>query len=793
MQDILRSKFVFLSRNILIFFIAFSVQFCFSQCIIPVVPSATVTSQPSCIVGTGTVNITGLTINDWTITLTPGGTTINGNTNSISVPNLAPGTYTFTYSDTNTCIGSCSATISPVPANPSIPIIDSIQQPTCANQTGTIFFSGLPSSGAWAIAASPGSLILNGTGTIGVFTGLLPANSYSFSVISLLTGCQSASTAVTSMNALPPGPSTPFLGLTTQPTCLVNTGSVPLSGLPAVGSWAITATPASGAPIVLNGSGTNVIFTGLPLGNFTFTVALTPGGCSSTPTNQAFINPVTTPAAPIIGLVVQPTCALSTGSVSLSGLPAGNWTINGSPGSMTLSSTGSTALINGLTAGITYTFTVTNYQICTSLPSANVVLVTVPNAPPAPVANVIQPTCAVNSNSLTVLFPTGINYSYSINGIVYQDPAVFSNLPSGNYTITVIDSSNLCTSISSTSYTINPIPVTPVISFNFVDDISCNGFNDGSASVSVISGGTAPFSYAWYTTGVPPVNLGSNDTITGLPVGSFNVIVSDAANCLVVQSFSITEPTPLIFNGTSTPIDCFTGVLGTISTQASGGTVPYSYNWSSSAQNTDSIGNLTIGNYSVIVSDSNNCSDTLNFTIGIVDSLNIIALPIDTIINPGFNVDITVTGGVDYTWTPNTLGLSCDDCPNPTAMPDSSIMYYVTATDSNGCVGYDSVFVEIKLICGDIFVPTIFSPNGTGPEANNKLWVFGKASCIQRFSFQIFDRWGELVFESADISIGWDGNFKERPLPNGNFVYKLSILLYDNTIYNSSGSLTLVR
>ena len=202
---------------------------------------------------------------------------------------------------------------------------------------------------------------------------------------------------------------------------------------------------------------------------------------------------------------------------------------------------------------------------------------------------------------------------------------------------------------------------------------------------------------------------------------------------------------------------------------------------------------MTIGNYSVIVSDSNNCSDTLNFTIGIVDSLNIIALPIDTIINPGFNVDITVTGGLDYTWTSNTLGLSCDDCPNPTAMPDSSTMYYVTATDSNGCVGYDSVFVEIKLICGEIFVPTIFSPNGTGPDANNKLWVFGKASCIQRFSFQIYDRWGEMVFESADISIGWDGNFKERPLPNGNFVYKLSILLYDNTIYNSSGSLTLVR
>ena len=101
--------------------------------------------------------------------------------------------------------------------------------------------------------------------------------------------------------------------------------------------------------------------------------------------------------------------------------------------------------------------------------------------------------------------------------------------------------------------------------------------------------------------------------------------------------------------------------------------------------------------------------------------------------------------------------------------------------------------MEIKLICGDIFVPTIFSPNGIGPQENNKLWVYGKASCIQRFSFQIFDRWGEMVFESTDIQTGWDGNFRERPMQSGNYVYKLSMQWYDDTIYNASGSLTLVR
>ena len=781
-------------QKVILFLVVFAYNFVSAQCTIPVVPIATATSQPSCINGTGTINITGLTVNDWIITMLPGGTLFTGNTTTLTIANLAPNTtYSFSYADTNNCSGATSAAILSIPSNPSIPIIDSVQQPTCITQTATAFFSGLPSSGAWAIAASPGALILNGTGTTGVFLGLLPATNYTFSIISLVTGCQSAATPITTINALPPGPPAPIAGMVTQPTCVLNSGSVPLSNLPTPGNWTVTAIPGSGVPLTFNGSGTNLIVSSLPIGSYTFTVAITPNGCTSSPSNQVFVNPVTIPAAPTIGLIVQPTCTVATGSVSLSGLPAGNWTLSCSPGSLTLSSTGSTALFNGLPAGATYTFTVTNSQLCVSVASASFTLLSPPNAPPAPVATVVQPTCAVGTNSMTVLFPTGPNYSYSINGTIFQDPAIFSNLPAGSYFITVIDSTNLCSSVSSTAYIINPNPIAPLISFNFVDDVSCNGANDGSASVAVISGGTAPISYAWYTTAVPPVNIGSNDTITGLPVGTFNVIVSDAANCLVVQSFSITEPSPLLFNGIATPIDCFSGVLGTFSTQASGGTIPYSFLWSSSPQNADSIGNLAVGNYSVIVTDNNSCSDTLNFTIGVINALNVVALPADTIINPGFSLDISVTGGQDYLWTPITLGLSCFDCPNPTAMPDSTTMYYVTASDSNGCIGSDSVFVEIKLICGDIFVPTIFSPNGTGPQENNKLWVYGKASCIQRFSFQIFDRWGEMVFESTDIQIGWDGNFRERPMQSGNYVYKLSMQWYDDTIYNASGSLTLVR
>jgi gliding motility-associated-like protein len=138
--------------------------------------------------------------------------------------------------------------------------------------------------------------------------------------------------------------------------------------------------------------------------------------------------------------------------------------------------------------------------------------------------------------------------------------------------------------------------------------------------------------------------------------------------------------------------------------------------------------------------------------------------------------------------------LSCTTCPNPTANPTVTTTYYVSATDDNGCVGGDSSIIVIKLACGDLFVPTIFSPNGTGPDANNKLCVFGTASCIEELKFQVYNRWGEIVFETTDIENCWDGNYKDKPANSGIFVYRLYVKLYNNDEpIDISGNTTLVR
>jgi len=95
--------------------------------------------------------------------------------------------------------------------------------------------------------------------------------------------------------------------------------------------------------------------------------------------------------------------------------------------------------------------------------------------------------------------------------------------------------------------------------------------------------------------------------------------------------------------------------------------------------------------------------------------------------------------------------------------------------------------------CPEIFVPTIFSPNGAVDAANNTICVYG--SCIADISFQIFNRWGEQVFETNDASLSqcWDGKFKGKELNSGTFVYLLIVKLTSGERIEQSGNITLIR
>jgi len=91
--------------------------------------------------------------------------------------------------------------------------------------------------------------------------------------------------------------------------------------------------------------------------------------------------------------------------------------------------------------------------------------------------------------------------------------------------------------------------------------------------------------------------------------------------------------------------------------------------------------------------------------------------------------------------------------------------------------------------CGSVFIPDVFSPNNDG--RNDILYVRG--NCIATMDFVIFDRWGNKVFESKNISYGWDGTYKGKVMNTATFVYYLNATLFDGTVVQKKGNVTLVR
>jgi gliding motility-associated-like protein len=113
----------------------------------------------------------------------------------------------------------------------------------------------------------------------------------------------------------------------------------------------------------------------------------------------------------------------------------------------------------------------------------------------------------------------------------------------------------------------------------------------------------------------------------------------------------------------------------------------------------------------------------------------------------------------------------------------------VNITDNNGCVITNTVEVDVQLICGDVFLPSGFSPNGDG--FNDTWCVYG--NCVKTFNLQVFNRWGEKVFESGSKESCWDGVYNGVLQNDAVFIYQLSATLVNGEVVVKKGNVTLVR
>jgi gliding motility-associated-like protein len=760
---------------------------------VPTAPIVGTITQPTCLISTGSVALSGLpSSGTWTLTSSIGGTT-TGTGTSYTWTGLTAGT-TFTVSVTNasTCTSSSSASIAinAIPTQPTPPIVGSITQPSCLTPTGSVSLSGLPATGTWQITTSSGGLTQTGTGTTATFTGLSANTNYTFTVTNTATSCTSAPSGTAAISLY--SPTAPIVGAITQPTCTVSTATVALSGLPASGAWTVTCSP-GGQTITNTGSTAN--FPNLPAGaSYTFVVADNAGCLSAASTNAVITFQPSTPTVPTIASIVGPTCIVTTGSATISGLPStGIWTLGLTPGG-SFTGTGTTFSLTNLTAGTAYAISVTNSQGCTSIPT-NFSIAAIPSNPSAPlIGTITQPTCLLPDGSV-VLNGLPSSGNWSINSTPVSTVVTGSGTSvtiaelsaNSTYTFNVTDA-NGCQSMASASVAIGSLPAAPAApSGNVMDQPTCT-VPTGTIELTNPLGPT--FSYS-----IDGVNYQISPIFSGLTPGLYSLTVQNGSTGCISNATPLTinavpsPPSSPVVNGIDQP-SCETP-FASVQISAPLGT-NYSYSMVNNGViyplSSTSISNLLPNElYSLYVLDNlTNClSAPFDITTNGIPTPESVDAGPDQTINVGQTAVLTATGNGTMIWDNG-------DTTQTSVSPQTTTTYVVTLTDSNGCVSSDEVNVVLATNCGDLFIPTAFSPNDDAVNSAFRIKI--NANCIQSMQLRVFDRWGELMFESTNPMDAWDGKYKGKELDPAVFVYVLDIQLdgeQDSIRY--TGNLTLIK
>jgi hypothetical protein len=142
-----------------------------------------------------------------------------------------------------------------------------------------------------------------------------------------------------------------------------------------------------------------------------------------------------------------------------------------------------------------------------------------------------------------------------------------------------------------------------------------------------------------------------------------------------------------------------------------------------------------------------------------------------------------------YQWSPPT-SLSCADCPDPIARPLVTSTYRLLVTDlMSGCS--DTATVTVMVRGGKRFyVPNAITPNGDG--INDQMQVFYSGT-VTYYQLQVFDRWGEKIYDSYNPTSGWDGTYCGSYVLPASYVYQLSLSFNDGQSFNTKGTVTVIR
>ncbi|MCC6253106.1 MAG: gliding motility-associated C-terminal domain-containing protein [Bacteroidia bacterium] len=697
-------------------------------------------------------------------------TPIAGTWSPATINTSVAGTSTYTFTpDAGQC--AVSTTMDIEITNGIIPTFNAIG-PFCLNATApalpTSSTNATPITGTW----SPATI---NTSAIGTTTYTFTPNAGQCAV-STTMDIEITNSITPTFNAI-------------GPFCLNATA-------PALPTSSTNATPITGtwSPATINTSA---------IGTTTYTFTPNAGQCAVSTTMDIEITNSLTPTFASIAPICQGSTAPSLPSSSTNSIPiTGTW----NPATINTSTVGTT----------TYTFTPDAGQ-CAVSTTMDIEIIATPPAPAISISANVTTICAgemvdftatPNSfntgdviqwfvNNTPIPGGTGLQFSSNTLTNTAQVTAVFT--PSSSCLVGQTATSNLII------ITVNPT-TSPSVTINATSTQICAGQNV-TFNATITGGGGSP-QIQWMVNGNAVAGADSNTfSTTGLANSDIVTVVvtsnSPCANPNTATSNSLTiavipTGTPSIIIEADRTVICVGQHIILNATTTFGGSSP-TYNWSVDGNNfttttpSFTASGLTANSTITCTLNSNYACATSNSAVS--NTINIQVNPTPTVsvsddatIQEGSSVNITAvaTENMNYLWSPSE-GLSCSDCLLPVATPKETTVYNISVTDpASGCSAVDSVKITV-IKNFDIWIPTAFSPNGDGK--NDILFVRGNN--IKAFTLKIYDRWGTKLFETSDVAKGWDGEYNNRKVNTGIFVYVIDYTLNDGTSQTLKGNLTL--
>ena len=420
----------------------------------------------------------------------------------------------------------------------------------------------------------------------------------------------------------------------------------------------------------------------------------------------------------------------------------------------------------GLDAG-NYTITITDSLGCDTV----VPFTIIPFQPILPNETVTQVQCNGDCNGTIVLSTTGGFGNYTYDWTPDPDNGDGTNSATGLCVggITVLISDALgCDTLVNFNIT---EPPALAVNVDQVVDALCSTANDGSITITV-SGGTPNYGISWSG----PNGFGStSEDIAGLAPGVYTVTVLDANNCEASASATVGAITTVDANAGADITACNSDAIVLDGSASIGATT---YTWTDPQNNIVgtnaqyTLPTLSAGSYTYTLTISNGpCSDNDQVIVTILAAPFADAGPdMSIFLQQTAMIGGNPTGppGSTYNWQPDSL-VNNASLANPTADPPATTWFVVTVTNQNGCNSIDSVLV---MVIPEIVIPTGFSPNGDGV---NDGWQIDLIDRFPDCTVEIYNRWGELLFESVGYAEAWDGTYNGGEVPIGTYYYAIEL------------------